>query len=122
MFFGRSISEERLIKVCVRLSLVRHSSLAHEERKLCPHRAPGADCASAEGHADPAVRGGEPGRRGKCVRSLLVRIRQVRWHNGTQGMLGETTRSRRFRRYPEIKTLEENEAFCKFVRGLLDEQ
>ena len=28
----------------------------------------------------------------------------------------------RFRRYPEIKTLEQNEAFCKFVRGLLDEQ
>ncbi|KAI0939949.1 hypothetical protein AcV5_001188 [Taiwanofungus camphoratus] len=28
----------------------------------------------------------------------------------------------KFRRYPQINTLAENEAFCEFVRGLLDEQ
>ncbi|KAH9938135.1 alpha-ketoacid dehydrogenase kinase N-terminal domain-containing protein [Fomitopsis serialis] len=27
----------------------------------------------------------------------------------------------KFRRYPEIKTIQENDAFCRFVRGLLDE-
>ncbi|TFY57920.1 hypothetical protein EVJ58_g6731 [Rhodofomes roseus] len=86
VFFGRSITEERLIKSANYVRTELPVRIAHRLRDM---------------QTLPYVVVNQEG---------VASVYEAYW-----------SAFDKFRRYPEIKTLEDNEVFCKFVRGLLDE-
>ncbi|KZT66020.1 alpha-ketoacid dehydrogenase kinase [Daedalea quercina L-15889] len=86
VFFGRSITEERLIKSANYIRTELPVRIAHRLRDM---------------QTLPYVVVNQEG---------VATVYEAYW-----------TAFDKFRRYPEIKSLVENESFCNFVRGLLDE-
>ncbi|TFK55739.1 alpha-ketoacid dehydrogenase kinase N-terminal domain-containing protein [Heliocybe sulcata] len=97
VFFGRSMNEERLIQSANYVRTELPVRIAHRIRDL---------------QTLPYV---------VVTQEGVAKVYELYWSAFEKAPVLTPSRTSRFRRYPEIKTMEDNQAFCTFLSSILEE-